>query len=58
MIKRYRMHEAVARLQADIAAPELAQLALDLGYYDQAHFIKEFTALVGKPPGAYRRAIA
>jgi len=51
------MHEAVAQLQAG-AAPELAQLALGLGYYDQAHFIKEFTALVGKPPGEYRRAIA
>jgi AraC-like DNA-binding protein len=57
VIKRYRMHEAVAQLQAG-AAPELARLALDLGYYDQAHFIKEFTALVGKPPGEYRRAIA
>ncbi|MGW8394664.1 DUF6597 domain-containing transcriptional factor [Pseudoduganella sp. HUAS MS19] len=57
VIKRYRMHEALARLQAG-AAPELARLALSLGYYDQAHFIKEFTALVGKPPGEYRRAIA
>ena len=58
VIKRYRMHEAVARLQDGGAALELARLALELGYYDQAHFIKEFTALVGKPPGAYRRAMA
>jgi AraC-like DNA-binding protein len=57
VIKRYRMHEAVAQLQAG-TAPEMARLAADLGYYDQAHFIKEFTALVGKPPGEYRRAIA
>ncbi|KQV47505.1 MULTISPECIES: helix-turn-helix domain-containing protein [unclassified Duganella] len=57
VIKRYRMHEAVAQLQAG-TAPDLAQLALGLGYYDQAHFIREFTALVGKPPGEYRRAIA
>lgn len=59
VIKRYRMHEAVARLQAG-AAPELASLAnlaLGLGYFDQAHFIREFTALVGKPPGEYRRAL-
>ena len=56
VIKRYRMHEAVAQLQA--GAPELARLAVDLGYYDQAHFIKDFTALVGKPPGEYRRATA
>lgn len=57
VIQRYRMHEAVERLQAG-AALELARLALELGYYDQAHFIKDFTALVGKPPGEYRRAIA
>ena len=57
VIKRYRMHEAVAQLQAG-AATALAQLALGLGYYDQAHFIKDFTTLVGKPPGEYRSAIA
>lgn len=56
VIKRYRMHEAVAQLQAG-AAPRLAQLALDLGYYDQAHFVREFTALVGKPPAAYQREL-
>jgi AraC-like DNA-binding protein len=56
VIQRYRLHEAVAQLQAG-AAPDMAQLALDLGYFDQAHFIREFSALVGKPPGAYRRAI-
>ncbi|WP_426165251.1 AraC family transcriptional regulator [Pseudoduganella sp. R-34] len=56
VIKRYRMHEAVARLQAG-TAPALAQLALSLGYYDQAHFIKDFAALVGKPPGEYLRQL-
>ncbi len=54
VIKRYRMHEAVAQLQAG-APVRLAQLAHDLGYFDQAHFINEFTALVGKPPGEYLR---
>jgi len=56
VIKRYRMHEAVAQLQAG-AAPELARLALELGYYDQSHFIKDFVALVGKPPGEYLRQL-
>jgi AraC-like DNA-binding protein len=56
VIKRYRMHEAVAQLQAGTER-ELAQLALKLGYYDQAHFIKEFTALVGRPPGEYARQL-
>jgi len=56
VIKRYRMHEAVARLQAGDAG-SLAQLAMDLGYFDQAHFIKDFAALVGKPPGEYQRQL-
>ena len=56
VIKRYRMHEAVARLQAGDSG-SLAQLALDLGYFDQAHFIKDFAALVGKPPGEYLRQL-
>ncbi|WP_256080346.1 helix-turn-helix domain-containing protein [Massilia sp. YIM B04103] len=56
VIKRYRMHEAVAQLQSG-APLRLAQLALDLGYFDQAHFINDFTALVGKPPGEYARQL-
>ncbi|MES2018397.1 MAG: helix-turn-helix domain-containing protein [Pseudomonadota bacterium] len=56
VIKRYRMHDAVARLQSD-APPQLARLALDLGYFDQAHFINDFTALVGKAPGEYLRQL-
>jgi len=30
-----------------------AQLAADAGYYDQAHMIAEFRAMMGIPPGAY-----
>lgn len=56
VIKRYRMHEAVARLQAGDTG-SLAELALDLGYFDQAHFIKDFAALVGMPPGEYLRQL-
>ena len=55
VIKRYRMHEAVAQLQS--GRLQLAQLALELGYFDQAHFIRDFAALVGKPPGAYARQV-
>ncbi|MNI78308.1 hypothetical protein D3C73_1346730 [compost metagenome] len=28
-------------------------LAQDLGYFDQAHFIKDFKAIVGKSPVGY-----
>jgi AraC-like DNA-binding protein len=30
-----------------------SSLALDLGYFDQAHFIRDFKALVGRTPGDY-----
>jgi AraC-like DNA-binding protein len=54
VIQRYRLHEAAERLAAD---PALAQSALasDLGYSDQAHFIRDFKALVGTSPAAYAR---
>lgn len=33
----------------------LSRLAVDLGFYDQAHFTRTFKAHVGCTPGAYRR---
>jgi AraC-like DNA-binding protein len=30
-----------------------ARIALDCGYYDQSHFIKEFKAFSGKEPTSY-----
>ena len=29
------------------------RLAIDLGFYDQAHFIREFTAVIGMTPYRY-----
>ena len=52
VIQRYRLHEAVEQLERG-AEVDLAELALQLGYFDQAHFIRDFKALVGRPPGAY-----
>lgn len=54
VINRYRMHEALERVDAGDAV-DWAQLALELGYFDQAHFIRDFKALVGCPPGEYAR---
>lgn len=54
VISRYRLHLAIERLCADGPA-DWAQLALELGYFDQAHFIRDFKALVGRPPAAYVR---
>lgn len=54
VINRYRLHEAVERL-AEGGTVDWAQLALDLGYFDQAHFIRDFRKLVGRPPAEYAR---
>lgn len=55
VIQRYRLHEAVEQLRAGEPVPA-AELALTLGYFDQAHFIKDFKALVGCTPAEYGRA--
>ncbi|MGN7799330.1 helix-turn-helix domain-containing protein [Leifsonia sp. 22587] len=52
LIQRYRLQEAAAALRA-AAAPSLALLAAELGYADQAHFGREFAAVIGSTPGAY-----
>ncbi|MFP3464275.1 helix-turn-helix domain-containing protein [Leifsonia sp. SIMBA_070] len=55
LIQRYRLQEAAAALR-EADAPTLAALAADLGYADQAHFSREFKAVVGSTPGAYAAA--
>jgi AraC-like DNA-binding protein len=56
MIKRYRLHEAAELLNSGEAV-NWPELALDLGYFDQAHFIKDFKTIVGWTPGEYTRLI-
>lgn len=53
LIQRYRLHEA-----ADLVAKsaDWARLAVDLGYFDQAHFIKDFKAMIGQTPMEYAKA--
>lgn len=53
VLARYRIHDAVSDLDAGYAG-SLADLAVRYGWFDQAHFTREFTELVGVPPGAYR----
>ncbi len=54
VINRYRLHEAVERLQAG-AHINFTALAMELGYFDQAHFNRDFRKLVGCSPAAYKR---
>ena len=53
VLARYRMHDAVADLDAGRAGT-LTDLAVRYGWYDQAHFTRDFTSLVGVTPGQYR----
>jgi AraC-like DNA-binding protein len=52
VLQRYRLHEAAERI-ADGEGGDWAAFALELGYFDQAHFIKDFKALVGCSPTEY-----
>ncbi len=56
VIQRYRLHEAIAQVQAGKRL-SWAALALDLGYFDQAHFVRDFRKMVGMAPGEYERSL-
>ncbi|MGW2018002.1 AraC family transcriptional regulator [Streptomyces sp. NPDC001927] len=60
VILRYRIHEALERAEATgtEGAPDWAGLAAELGYSDQAHLVRDFTATVGVPPTAYARQVS
>jgi AraC-like DNA-binding protein len=53
VLARYRMHDVVTELDAGYTGT-LTELAHRYGWYDQAHFTRDFTALVGVTPGQYR----
>ena len=53
MVARRRLHDAVATLD-DGYAGSLADLAASAGWYDQNQFARDFAALVGTTPSAYR----
>src|SRR5262245_20870430 len=55
VIQRYRLHEAAEALAAGASVSQAA-IALNLGYSDQAHFVRDFKAIVGVAPAAYARA--
>ncbi|MCE9577018.1 MAG: helix-turn-helix domain-containing protein [Deltaproteobacteria bacterium] len=52
VIRRFRVQEAAARVAAG-AAITWTELAHELGYCDQAHFIREFKAQLGRTPTQY-----
>lgn len=54
VLQRYRLHEALEALDRT-TPPDWTRLALDLGYFDHAHFIRDFRAVAGRTPTQYQR---
>jgi AraC-like DNA-binding protein len=54
VLRRYRLYEAAERAARDERV-DWQSLAADLGYADQAHLTREFTATFGEPPAHYAR---
>ncbi|HJD83496.1 helix-turn-helix domain-containing protein [Kitasatospora aureofaciens] len=52
VLRRARLHEAAERA-ANEGKLDLAALAVELGYADQAHLTRDFTAAVGVSPARY-----
>lgn len=49
---RYRLQHAALEIETDPAV-DFADLAVRLGWYDQAHFINDFRSMLGCTPGEY-----
>ncbi|WP_442601976.1 AraC family transcriptional regulator [Paenibacillus sp. KN14-4R] len=54
VIKLYRLQNAAESIDRS-SRPDFLQLATELGYYDQSHFIKDFKSIVGQTPDAYTK---
>lgn len=52
----FQMQMRIDRAKSQlIKGDPIAQVAVDLGFYDQSHFTKRFTSLVGVTPQRYRQ---
>ncbi len=56
VLRRYRLQDG-AQLLAEGRTADLAALAVELGYFDQAHFTREFAVEVGMAPLEYVRSL-
>lgn len=54
VVQRFRLLDAAAAAH-DGAPTDWARLAVELGFSDQAHLTRAFTAVVGTPPATYER---
>src|ERR1017187_6968753 len=56
VIRRYRLHDLIEKFNAG-GEPDWPQLALELGYFDQAHLINDFKSIVGHSPTEYQKLL-
>lgn len=52
---RYRLQQAALEIESSPGV-DFADLAVRLGWYDQAHFINDFRSMLGSTPGEYASA--
>jgi AraC-like DNA-binding protein len=57
VIRRYRLHEVIEKFDS-FSRPHWARLAVELGYFDQAHLINDFKSIVGFSPTQYQKLVA
>lgn len=54
MLVRSRVMDAIAAIDRGDER-ELTEIAYELGWYDQSHFIRDVRSIIGETPGAYAR---
>lgn len=54
VLRKYRLHDVLELFEKNM--PDFQQIILDLGYYDQAHFIKDFKSMTGQTPIDYLKS--
>lgn len=57
VVQRFRLIEAAERLRCANASCDFASLALELGYSDQSHLIRDFKIMVGMTPAKYSESL-
>lgn len=55
LIRKYRMHQALNKFEDNNT--DWQQLVADLGYFDQAHFIRDFRDMTGVTPSKYQKSV-
>jgi AraC-like DNA-binding protein len=56
LVRCARLHEAAGRAAG--GPVDWAALAVELGYADQSHLVRDFARVIGEPPARYARSAA